>query len=193
MDVIRSGPVVVSGIPRSGTSMVMEMLAAGGVPLLTDGVRAPDCDNPQGYFEFEPVKRMSENPHCLDQGAGMAVKVISWLLPELPLDRRYRVIFMLRDLDELLASQREMMIRRGRSSRREGEPGLRAAFVNHLEAMQNWLREHAENFEVLYLRFEKVHTEPRREAGRVSEFLEGGLDIEAMANAVNPGLYRQRG
>ena len=173
--------------------MMMEMLAAGGVPLLTDGVRAPDSDNPQGYFEFEPIKRMSENPDCLDRGAGMAVKVISWLLHDLPLDRRYRVIFMLRDLDDLLASQRKMMVRRGKSSGREGEFCLRAAFVKHLEAMENWLREHAGNFEVLYLRFEQVHADPRREASRVSEFLGGGLDVEAMANAVNPDLYRQRG
>ena len=173
--------------------MMMQMLAAGGVPLLTDGVRAPDCDNPRGYFEFEPIKRMSENPDCLDRGTGMAVKVISWLLHDLPLDRRYRVIFMLRDLDELLASQRQTMVRRGKSSRREGESCLRAAFVKHLEAMQSWLREHAGNFEVLYLRFEKVHADPRREASRVSEFLGGGLDVEAMANAVNPDLYRQRG
>ena len=171
----------------------MKMLAAGGVPLLTDGVRAPDWDNPEGFFEFEPVKRMSENPDCLDRGGEMAVKVISWLLHDLPLDRRYRVIFMLRDLDELLASQREMMVRRGKSSRREGESFLRAAFVRHLEAMQNWLREHTGNFEVLYLRFERVHADPRREACRVCEFLGGGLDVEAMAKAVNPHLYRQRG
>ena len=193
MDVIRSGPVVVSGIPRSGTSMMMKMLAVGGVPPLTDGVRAPDPDNPEGFFEFEPVKRMSDNPGCLDQGAGMAVKVISWLLQDLPLDRRYRVIFMLRDLDELLSSQREMLIRRGKSTPREGELSMRVAFAKHLEAVKNWMRDHAGKFEVLYLRFEKVHADPRREAGRVCEFLGGGLDVDAMAKAVNPHLYRQRG
>ena len=190
---IRSEPVVVSGIPRSGTSMMMKMLAAGGVPPLTDEIRGADSDNPEGYFEFEPVKVMSENTVFLDQAAGKAVKVISWLLQDLPRDRGYHVIFMLRDLDELLCSQRQMLARGGKITSREAEAGLRAAFENHLKAMEKWLREHAGNFQVLYLRFEKVHADPRGEASRVCEFLGGGLDVEAMANAVNPDLYRQRG
>ena len=172
---------------------MMKMLAAGGVPILTDGVRAPDCDNPEGYFEFEPVKRMSENPDCLDRAAGMAVKVVSWLLHDLPLDRRYRVIFMLRDLDALLSSQRQMLIRRGNSPGRGTQADLRLAFENHLRTTEKWLREHAGNFEVLHLQFEMVHAAPRREASRVCEFLGGGLDVEAMAKAVDFHLYRQRG
>ncbi len=172
--------------------MLMEMLSAGGVPPLTDGIRSADCDNPGGYFEFEPVKRISENSECLEQGAGKAVKVISRLLQDLPRDRRYRVIFMLRDLDELLSSQRQMLVRRGRWTGCEGEDGVRAAFENHLEATKRWLREHAQNFEVLYLQFEEVHADPRGEARRVCEFLGGGLDVERMADAVNPDLYRQR-
>ena len=173
--------------------MMMKMLAAGGVQPLTDGIRAADLDNPEGYFEFEPVKRMSENPACFDRGAGKAVKVISWLLRDLPLDRRYRVIFMLRDLDEVLASQRQMLIRRGTSHGPEALADLRPAFENHLSTMQKWLREHTDNFEVLFLRFERVHAEPRLEASRVCEFLGEGLDVEAMAKAVNSHLYRQRG
>ena len=190
---IRGGPVVVSGIPRSGTSMMMKMLAAGGVPPLTDGVRSADCDNPEGYFEFEPLKRMSENPGCLDQAAGKAVKVISWLLHDLPMDYCYRLIFMLRDIDEILSSQRQMLVRRGNSTGLEAEEGLRSAYENHLAATKKWLRERSGNFEVLFLGFAQVHSDPCREAGRVCEFLGGGLDVEAMAEAVNFDLYRQRG
>lgn len=173
--------------------MMMKMLSAAGVPALTDGIRAADCDNPEGYFEFEPVKRISDYPECLEQGAGKAVKVISRLLQDLPRDRRYRVVFMLRDLDELLSSQRQMLARRGKCTGCEEEDGIRAAFENHIEATKRWLREHAENFEVLYLRFEEVHADPRGEARRVCEFLGGGLDVEGMTDAVNPDLYRQRG
>ena len=185
--------VVVSGIPRSGTSMMMKMLAAGGVPLLTDGIRPADCDNPEGYFEFEPIKRMRGDPGCLHHADGKAVKVVSWLLRELPLDRRYRLIFMLRDVEEILSSQRQMLVRRGKSTALEAEEGLRSAFENHLEATKKWLREHAGNFEVLFLGFAQVHADPHGEAGRVCGYLGGGLDVEAMADAVNPDLYRQRG
>ena len=173
--------------------MMMKMLAAGGVSVLTDGIRGADCDNPEGYFEFEPIQRMRGDPGCLDQAGGKAVKVVSWLLRELPMDRRYPLIFMLREVDEVLSSQRQMLVRRGKSSDLEAEEGLRFAFENHLAATKKWLRERPGIFEVLFVGFAQVHADPHGEAGRVCGFLGGGLDVEAMADSVNPDLYRQRG
>src|SRR3569833_79554 len=105
---------VVSGLPRSGTSMMMQMLAAGGMPMLTDGVRGPDPDNPRGYFAFGPVKRTPQDARWLAGAPGKAVKVVHSLLPALPGGYEYRVLFMLRDMHEVLASQDTMLRRLGR-------------------------------------------------------------------------------
>ncbi|HNY87520.1 MAG TPA: hypothetical protein PKN23_13545, partial [Candidatus Hydrogenedentes bacterium] len=112
--------VVVSGLPRSGTSMMMRMLAAGGMPLFTDGVRAADSDNPLGYFEHEAVKRLREDASWVPGAAGKAVKVVSALLPALPEGFQYRVILMRRPLEEVLASQRRMFGRRGAPAADDG-------------------------------------------------------------------------
>ena len=109
-----SAVVVVSGLPRSGTSLMMQMLEAGGVPILTDGERACDADNPKGYYEYEPVKALQNgDSDWLDKAEGKAVKVISFLLRHLPQKHRYRVVFMNRNLDEVLASQEKMPVTRG--------------------------------------------------------------------------------
>ena len=107
---------VVSGAPRSGTSMMMRMLAVGGIAPLTDGVRVPDTDNPHGYYEYEPVKRTKADDSWLGQAAGRAVKMVHLLLRDLPADRSYRVILMRRDLTEMVTSQRRMLERLGRDT-----------------------------------------------------------------------------
>src|SRR5579872_1312474 len=104
---------IVSGLPRSGTSMMLRMLAAGGLPILTDGVRTPDEDNPHGYLEWEGVKSLARDASWVASARGKGVKVIYYWLRDLPRDCRYRVIFMRRDLDEVLASQAAMLERRG--------------------------------------------------------------------------------
>src|SRR5437868_1127771 len=103
---------IVSGLPRSGTSMMMRMLEAGGMPVLTDKVRSADEDNPNGYFEFEAVKRTKQDASWLDDSGGRAVKMVYRLLYDLPVNRNYRVLFMRRNLKEVLASQREMLRRK---------------------------------------------------------------------------------
>jgi hypothetical protein len=106
--------VVVSGLPRSGTSMMMKMLEAGGIPVLTDYEREADEDNPKGYFEFERVKNLKDGDDAwLPQAKGKVVKVIAALLTDLPSSYEYEVIFMRRAMPEILASQRQMLIRRG--------------------------------------------------------------------------------
>ena len=185
------GPVLVSGLPRSGTSMMMKMISNGGLSVLSDGVRVADVDNPEGYFEYEAIKRVGEQPSCLDGANQKLLKVISRLLYELPLDRRYRVVFMHRDIEEILASQLKMLIRRG-LNKDNYDQGLCAAFEKHLSDTDNWLRKNHKHFEVLYVRFADVHADPFYQSDRVNNFLGGKLDVAAMAAAVNSDLYRQR-
>jgi hypothetical protein len=182
---------VVSGLPRSGTSLMMQMLEAGGLPLLTDNVRLPDENNPRGYFEFEPVKQLRVDQSWLGQACGRAVKIIHLLVRELPDDGRfeYRVILMKRPMDEILSSQRLMLERQGKIS---GDRGLLAsAFRDQLSKLEKWLKAQP-HFKTLSIDYHDVIAKPKIVANDVDNFVGGGLDTEAMARAVDPALYRQR-
>jgi len=183
--------VIVSGLPRSGTSMMMKMLEEGGLPALTDNIRAADEDNPKGYYEFERVKRIEQDKAWLEDAQGKAVKMIAALLRHLPPDYAYRVIFMKRDINEVLASQRQMLIRRGEAA--DGMPDEKMAelFRRHVAVVEAWLAEQP-NFEVLQVEHGDVLANPLAEAERVSIFLSGILDAERMAQVVDPALHRQR-
>jgi sulfotransferase family protein len=189
--VTRDFVTIVSGAPRSGTSMMMRMLAEGGIPPLTDGVRQPDRDNPHGYFEYEPVKRTKDDPSWLDGARGRAVKMVHVLLRDLPADRAYRVILMRRDLKEMLASQRLMLERLGREAGKLSDERMAEIFAAQLDATERWLRGHAA-FSCLAMSYNDVVAEPRPHAARVSEFLGGGLDENAMCAVVDPALWRNR-
>lgn len=185
--------VVVSGLPRSGTSMIMQMLDAGGVPILTDGLRQPDEDNPRGYFEFEPVKQLQSGAGWIDEAKGKAVKIVAPLLPSLPAGHRYRVIFVERNLDEILASQAQMLVRRQEAV--EDTPArrtrLKTEYSRLLTTVKTMLRGRAE-IDVLILGRESVLQDPRAAAEDIGRFLGGGLPVEAMAAQVKPELHRQR-
>jgi hypothetical protein len=189
--------VVVSGLPRSGTSMMMRMLEAGGVAPLEDGIRGADVSNPKGYFEFEPVKdldRARGDVTWLPEARGRAVKIISFLLTWLPEDFNYQVIFMQRDLDEVLASQQQMLARRG-----EGEAAGAAAdavrsrdvFQAHLAQVERFMAARA-CFETLYLPYRDAVAAPEATAVAVAAFLGRSMDTAAMAKAVEASLYRNR-
>jgi hypothetical protein len=183
--------IIVSGLPRSGTSMMMKMLHAGGVPLLTDNVRVPDIDNPGGYFEFEPVKNLSRDPSWLQEAEGKAVKMVYLLLYDLPATHTYRVIFMGRPLEEVLQSQAAMLQRREPDAGPTASAELSSAFRKELEAVHTWLS-HRQEFSVLHVDYHEVLNDPRRVAGAIDEFCGPGLDVEAMARVPDPGLYRAR-
>jgi hypothetical protein len=197
----RRGPaiIVVSGLPRSGTSMAMRMLEAGGMALVADGLRAADDDNPRGYFEFEPVKHLHTHSHAeadlawLASARGKAVKIVSFLLTWLPETYDYRVVFMHRDLTEVVASQETMLVRRGESasgsSKREAE--TITIYEEHLAQVERFLARRA-CFTTLGVDYAAVLANPRDEAARIGEFLGGRLDVAAMAAAVEPTLRRQR-
>jgi hypothetical protein len=182
---------IVSGLPRSGTSLMMQMLQAGGMQLLTDGRRAADEHNPRGYFEHESVKHGHNDLSWLEPAVGKAVKVIHLLLLQLPTDRDYRVVFMVREIEEVIASQRVMLKQQGRASATLTDAKLAGVFETQLTSVLKWLAEHP-NFRVLYVNHRDVIDHPVVTAGQINLFLNGNLLVDKMAAAVNSALYRQR-
>jgi len=191
---IKSGEpiVVVSGLPRSGTSMTMKMLEAGGMQPVTDAIRSADEDNPRGYFEDERVKDLGhmEDRSWLRAARGKVIKVVSSLLQYLPDDNFYKVIFMRRNLHEVLASQAKMLDRRGEAAQTSDEE-LITMFESHLEKVEFQLR-FRPWFDALYVDHRSVLSDPAGAARRINEFLGGKLDERRMAEAVDPNLYRNR-
>jgi broad-specificity NMP kinase len=183
--------IVVSGLPRSGTSMMMRILEKGGVSILTDNVRKADNDNLKGYYEFEKVKQLDRDRSWLNSAEGKAVKIISALLKHLPPDHQYKVIFMKRDIDEILASQKKMMERRGEKPEKVPDEMMGGLFEKHLKETKEWLNENS--IETLYVNYNDVLEEPLPHLRRVNEFLSKDLDLENMVGVVGPDLYRQRG
>jgi hypothetical protein len=183
--------IIVSGLPRSGTSLMMQLLAAGGVPVLTDNIRRPDADNPRGYWEWERIKRLPQEPNCIIEAEGMAVKVISQLLLGLPVGHDYRILFMERPLPEVVASQAEMIRRRGTTGPTLSEEALIAGFQAHLNQVNAWLRKKP-NISVCTVEYHQVLRDARGVSEKLQRFLRRTLDGEAMANQVDTSLYRCR-
>lgn len=186
--------IVVSGLPRSGTSMAMQMLAAAGVSVVTDGVRQAGEDNPKGYFEDERVKDLhkdQEDRTWLKDARGKAIKIISFLLKDLPETNNYKIIFMRRDLPEVLASQQKMLDRRGEANDVEDEK-MMEIWKDHLWRV-NYLLKHADHLESLEILYKDVVADPLEQARRMRDFLGLSLDPEQMAGAVDSKLYRNRG
>jgi hypothetical protein len=184
--------VVVSGLPRSGTSMMMKMLEAGGIPPLTDEIREADRDNPKGYYEFERVKQMDKGDVTwLPEARGKAVKVIAALLKHLPAEYEYQVVFLERDLEETLRSQKKMLDRRGQPSDTIPDEEMAQLFTKHLEQIKEWLHDRP-NFRVIFVSYNDVMASPREQAARINRFLGGRLALEPMVEVIDPELYRQR-
>lgn len=182
---------IVAGLPRSGTSMLMKMLEAGGLPALTDHVRAADVDNPKGYYEFEQVKQIEHDTSWLESARGHVVKMVSALLRHLPGEYVYKIIFIRRAMPEILASQRKMLVRRGEPADAVDDTAMAEMFEKHLRTVDAWLMTR-ENVQVLYVSYNDVLTNPVVQASRINVFLGGGLDEQAMIEVVDPDLYRNR-
>jgi hypothetical protein len=182
---------IVSGLPRSGTSLMMQMLSAGGLAPLTDGLRVSDVNNPRGYFEWEKIKQLREDPACIAEAEGKAVKVISALLRSIPAGHSYRVLFMIRPLEEVAGSQAQMLKELNASGAPAQGAALMGAFETHLRQVFAWLESHPE-IAVCRVEHGALVQAPHREATRIREFLELPLDVEAMAGQVDRSLHRQR-
>ncbi len=183
---------VVSGLPRSGTSMAMKMLEAGGMSVVVDGIRTADEDNPKGYYEDERVKDLGrmEDKGWLADARGKVLKIISYLLKDLPPENNYRIVFLRRNLHEVLASQKKMLDRRGETSDTSDEKMVEI-YENHLWRA-NYLLRHAAHLECMDFDYKKVLEDPLGEAESLNRFLGGNLDIEKMVEVVDPELYRNR-
>ncbi len=182
---------IVSGLPRSGTSMMMQMLEKGGIPIYTDKQRIPDENNPKGYYEHEAVKSLGKNKKWLQEADGKALKVISHLLFELPARFRYKVVFMERDLDEVLMSQHKMLVRTGKA--KEGTINLKLAgpFRQNLERVKSWVPQQ-KNIDILYVSHAALMADATAEIERINQFLGGKLDTAAMATVIDRSLHREK-
>ena len=183
--------IVVSGLPRSGTSMMMKILDAGGLEILTDNLRTADNDNPKGYFEFELVKKLPEGTtDWLKDSGGKAVKIISFLLQYLPANYHYKIIFMRRAIDEILASQTQMLTNRKESKKTDDE-NMVETYQEHLKRTRVWLA-NQNNMQILYIDYNELIKSPRFQIEKVFDFLALPLDLQKMLEVPDASLYRQR-
>lgn len=181
---------IVSGLPRSGTSMMMRMLEAGGIGVITDQQREADEDNPKGYYEFEPAKQTKDDPSWLNDTAGQVVKMVYKLLYDLPDTHQYRVLLMRRDLQEVLASQKVML---GRMGKADDVPDavMENFFRAEIEKFSDWIV-HQPAFQVLEVSYNDLLTDPEPSVRSIASFLQRPLDTLAMCQVVDKSLYRNR-
>lgn len=182
---------IVSGLPRSGTSMMMSMLEAGGMEIVMDGIRKPNEDNPRGYYEFEQAKKIKEDTSWLENCRGKVVKMVSMLLYHLPEKYHYKIIFMQRDTQEMLASQALMLERLGNKDADISDEVMAEKYEKHLKKIDIWLKIQ-NHIDLLYIRYNHVIQDPAGQSARVNHFLGGLLDESNMVKVVEPSLYRQR-
>jgi broad-specificity NMP kinase len=184
--------VVVSGLPRSGTSLMMMMLDAAGFPPMQDHVRTADEDNPKGYYEYERVKKMPEGDTAWVKDAkGKAVKVITALLKHLPKKYKYDVIVMRREIEEILASQRKMLERRGEDPDKVADEEMAELFSRHFDEVMDWIGKQ-KNIRFVEISYNRLLEAPEEQVKLVNQFLGGELDTAAMLAKIDPKLYRQR-
>lgn len=181
---------MVSGLPRSGTSLMMQMLAAGGLELFYDDARKPDESNPRGYFEHRLTRGLPYDANWLSQCTGKVVKIISHLISYLPAVFHFDIIFMKRDLNEIIRSQNRMLQSLG-SPVTDDEDELRRKYEKHLTEIIPWIQQQ-ENMRLLTVTYQSVINDPKRESQRIANFLNTNLNISPMVQTVDTDLYRVR-
>jgi hypothetical protein len=192
MTVANSSVILVSGLPRSGSSMMMRMLEVGGVPILTDGLRKADEDNPNGYYEFERAKRLDDDRRWVYEALGMAVKLIYCpVIYDLPANIRYQVLFMRRELAEVVASQITMLRRKAVSDLPVDPQRTITLYRAELAKVENWLARQ-DNFETEYVDYNQTLGDPQGACARIKRFLCLDLNTVRMESVITHSLYRQR-
>jgi hypothetical protein len=182
---------IVSGLPRSGTSMVMKMLEAGGIPPLTDNIRTADIDNPKGYYEFERVKKLPEDTDWLKDARGKAVKVLAELVKHLPDGYTYKIVFIQRNLEEIIQSQKKMLIRRGENPNKVSDKEIFELYSRYLKILKAHINK-TSNMEVLYIDYNKTLQGSEETIKELNEFFDGKLNVKEMTAVIDKNLYRNR-
>ena len=184
---------VVSGLPRSGTSMMMSALKKGGMPVLVDNIRKADQNNPKGYLEFERVKKLPKGDYdWLAIAQGKAVKIVSALLTYLPECYQYKVIFLERDMDEILSSQQRMLERTNKIDEdNKSDEMLRQSYQEHIKKISTWLKDQ-DWLQTLYVSYNEILRQPDIEFQKIAVFLDQLVDPQLMAQVVDPELYREK-
>ena len=182
---------IVSGLPRSGTSLMMKMLDAGGIQPVQDGIRTADSDNPKGYYEFERAKQLDKGDYeWLPSARGKAVKIITALLRHLPSDYEYLVLMMRRDINEVLASQTKMLKNRGEDAGAD-DAIMADLYTKHLKQTELWMNTQP-NLKYIDVDYAQLVADPMSQLPQINQFLGGKLDVEAMMTIADPSLYRNR-
>ncbi|MCF8358331.1 MAG: alkaline phosphatase family protein [Prolixibacteraceae bacterium] len=183
--------IVVSGLPRSGTSMMMQLLEKAGVPLFTDEARGTDENNLKGYYEHEKVKQLVRNSRWLGEAKGKAVKIVLPLLYKIPATFNYKIIMMKRDMEEVIESQHRMLVNTGKIDEGIYASGIEATYAKYLERLEGWAQRN-KNVELLEIDYNKAVTNPVETARKVIGFLNLGKEEEKIASSINPELYRTK-
>ena len=183
---------IVSGLPRSGTSLMMQMLKAGGLVCFTDEVRVADENNPKGYFELESVKELHRDSSVLDGAGGKVVKVVAPIIPRLPEgeEYRYRVVFIERDLDEVYASQVAMLKRLGKPAPKGEASRMKNSYAKLIAQVNDVLE--AREIPTIRISFGETIASPMETVTRLHSFCGGTLNEAAMAASVDASLHRER-
>ena len=182
---------IVTGLPRSGTPMMMKMFDAGGIKPISDGLRQADIDNPNGYYELEAVKDIKTDVSWLEDAPGKVVKMVSMLLFNLPSTYEYKIVFMRRKMAEIIASQNRMLTRLGEKAEKNDEE-MGKLYELHLAEIIDWLSKKS-NIKFVEINYNQIMIDPLRELNRLVPLCEDQLNIDEMAKVVNASLYRQRG
>jgi tetratricopeptide (TPR) repeat protein len=183
--------LVVSGLPRSGTSVMMQMLESGGVPIFTDGERVADENNPKGYYEHEAVKKIHIENKWLHEAKGKVVKIVAPLVYTIPSTHSYKVIFMLRDLNEIVDSQHKMLVRNGKIKESDFSAGIEVNYMNYLNRVHPWIEKN-KNIALLFVRYDRLISDTESEIQRIVEFIGMELNTEKMVQCVDKNLYRTK-
>jgi len=185
---------IVSGLPRSGTSMMMQMLVKGGMQAFTDGKREADENNKKGYFEHELIKSLGQNKQVLRQVGDKVVKIISHLLFHLPHIYKYKIVFMDRVIEEVMTSQHKMLGRLGKEGGvdKANSTALLKTFEDSRKKAIDWCNKHPKYVEILLVPYAETIKTPLEQAKKVNKFLGGHLDELKMASVVDKSLYREK-
>jgi predicted AlkP superfamily phosphohydrolase/phosphomutase/tetratricopeptide (TPR) repeat protein len=181
--------IIVSGLPRSGTSMMMQLLEAGGLPVFTDNLRIADENNKKGYYEHEAVKIIHKDNSWMKNAVGKTVKVVSHLLTSLPMRYKYKIVFMERDLDEVTVSQSKMLQNLGKLAPDTAHFSIEQSFRKTNDKVKTWLND-KQNMNVIYIDYKEAITNSENVIEQLNEFFDNKLNTQHMQQIIDKNMYR---